>query len=144
VVCAKRFGRTGLILAVFLGACGRGAGNDAPTCSSGPAMADFPCEVGTVLQAKCQTCHTVPMMNNAKFSLLTYEDARQPFGTGGKERWQRMAEVIEPGAIPHMPYQSKELPDTPQLTDAELETLRAWFKACAIGANEGTGCDIGE
>jgi hypothetical protein len=50
-----------------------------------------------------------------------------------------MAEVIEPDGVPHMPFK-----DAPQPSTAQLDTLRAWFAACAPPVAEGTGCDVGE
>src|SRR5207248_7411483 len=93
-------------------------------CAHGPSAGDLPCDVDMVLMGKCQPCHQTPQKNGAKFPLLTYEDTQQPFGS--RRRWQRMAEVIEPDGVPHMPYKT-----APQLTSAELQTLRDWFKACA-------------
>ena len=142
-----------IVLASLSCACGGGASvqdgpttsKDGPTtCAPGPGKGDLPCDVAAVLKAKCQTCHGAPLQNNAKFAVLTYEDTRQPFGTSGKRRWQRMAEVIEPGAVPSMPKRSAELPNTPLLTAAELATLRGWFGTCAPGTDEGKGCDTGE
>ncbi len=108
----------------------------------GPMAGDLPCDVGAVLAAKCQTCHGAPLAKGAHFPLLTYEDTQKILGTTSKLKWQRMAEVIELGATPHMPYTSAKYPDTPQLTDAELATLRSWFKACAPPVPEGSGCDV--
>ena len=136
------------VLALTLGCeVHEGAGGATSSSSTGtsscpgPPTGDFPIDVGTVIAAKCQTCHTEPKLNGAKFTLLTYEDTQQPFGTTGKLRWQRMAEVIEPTGIPHMPFTSTKLPDTPQLTDDELNILRAWFNACAPPVPEGKGLD---
>lgn len=137
------------VAALALAIIGCGGGGDQPAkyhnaCSPGPTLGDLPCDVGTVLHDKCQPCHQSPPLSGAKFPLLTYEDTQQPFGTTGKLRWQRMAEVIEPGSVPHMPYRSSKYPNTPQLTDSELQTLRDWFKACAPPVPEKQGCDVGE
>lgn len=113
-----------------------GAGGAGGGCADGPPSGDLPCDVAMVLQARCQTCHQTPTLGGAHFPLLTYEDTRQPLGGG--LRWRRMAEVIEPDAVPHMPYKT-----APQLTDGELSTLRAWFTACAPPKPEGQGCDDG-
>jgi hypothetical protein len=99
-----------------------------------PDAGDFPPAVFVVLRDKCQTCHTRPRLNNAKGELLTWEDTQVPYGAG--ELWQRMAEVIEPDGTPRMPYGN-----APQLTDAELATLRGWFGACALPLPQGDGCD---
>ena len=111
----------------------------ATACSPEPADAgDLPCDVAAVLESKCQPCHTSPPANGAPFPLLTYEDLESPYGAG-MLRWQRVAEVVEPDASLHMPPVVQ-----PQPTPAELDTLRAWFGACAPGVAEGSGCDVGE
>lgn len=120
------------------GSGGGGGGAGGGACTPNPATGEFPCEVFTVLQAKCQTCHAPDKlaMSGAPFSLLTYEDTQQPFAGGPKLRWQRMSEVIQPGAIPHMPFGS-----APQLTPDEKKTLDAWFADCAKPAPDGMGCE---
>ncbi len=112
------------------------------TCAPGPDGGDLPCDVSAVLQARCQHCHTTPKLpppDNAPFTLRTYEDLAAPFGTTGLRRWQRVAQVIEPGNFPHMPPATQ-----PQPTPSDLATLRGWFAACAPPLQEGTGCDVAE
>ncbi len=114
---------------------GSDAAANAASCPAGPASGDFPCDVGAIIAARCQPCHQNPTKNGAHFSLLSYEDTRQPFGPGTL-RFQRMAQVIEPDFLPHMPPHGQ-----PQPTLAELDTLRAWFRGCALPTSEGKGCD---
>ena len=111
---------------------------DAGSCAdvTRPDAGDLPPAVFLVLHAKCHSCHTDPVMNGAKFPLLAWEDTAKRFGITDSLRWQRMADVIEPGGLPHMPYQS-----APQLTAEELGTLRDWFAGCARPFPEGEGCD---
>lgn len=136
------------VAAVTTSSCGSGRGmtSDAGASSTGllcadaggPTVGDLPCDVARVLKDKCQACHQEPPRSGAHFPLLTFEDTQQPFGiTPGERRWQRMAQVIEPGTLPHMPYGS-----APQLTPAEFLILRTWFRACAPPLPEGTGCDF--
>jgi hypothetical protein len=99
-------------------------------------VGDLPDDVNAVLQDKCQPCHQSPPKNHAPFPLLSFEDTQEQFGITTKRKWQRMSEVIEPGAVPHMPYGN-----APQLTDAQHATLRAWFAGCAMPIPEGTGHD---
>ena len=105
--------------------------------SAGSVQGDIPCDVAAVLGARCQVCHTVPKKHNAPFPELTYEQLNAPFGITALVRWQRMAEVIEPGAQPHMPPQCFA-----QLSPQQLATLRAWFQSCAPPVPQGTGCDL--
>ena len=106
----------------------------------GPVTGDLPCEIAAVL-AICQSCHRNPPIRGAPFSFMSYEDTQAVY-FGSERRWQRMAKVIEPTAPLHMPPRTET--DIPQLTDAQLNTLRAWFVACAPPLAEGAGCDKGE
>jgi hypothetical protein len=118
------------------------AAGDGPTCPAPPETGDLPCPVSAVFQAKCQHCHTIPKLpppNNAPFPLRTYEDLIAPFGITNLRRWQRVAQVIEPGNFPHMPP-----PSQPQLMQSDFDTLHAWFMSCAPPLPEGTGCDVSE
>jgi hypothetical protein len=81
----------------------------------------------------------LPPPNNAPFNLRTYEDLTSRFGITDLLRWQRVAQVIEPGNYPHMPPAGQ-----PQLTASDFSTLRGWFAACAPPVPEGTGCDVSE
>lgn len=137
-----------LALAAVLGACSGatpadgGAPDAAPDlepCPPMPASGDIPCDVGAVLAARCQICHTLPRMNGAPFPLLTYEQLHAQFGTTSLLKWQRMAQVIEPDNLPHMPPAGRT-----QLDDTEIGVLRGWFAQCAPPVAEGTGCDVDE
>lgn len=112
---------------------------DLAPCPPMPASGDLPCDVEAVLRAHCQVCHTVPRMNGAPFPLLTYEQLHAQFGTTQLLKWQRMAQVIEPGNLPHMPPA-----DHPQLTPSDFATLHGWFNQCAPPVAEGSGCDVAE
>lgn len=127
-----------LACSVVLGACSSST-PAAPACdpAATPLTGDLPDDVAAVLVDKCQTCHTSPPKNRAPWPLLSFEETQARFGITDKRRWQRMAEVIEPGGSPHMPYGTAE-----QLTPAQLTTLRSWFAACAIPNAEGTGHDV--
>ena len=96
-------------------------------------------ERGRALFARrCTPCHGRPTANHAPFALVTYEDTQAPYGTMGWRRWERMAQVIDDGGLPHMPPL-----DAGQLTAGDLDVLRAWFAACAPGLPEDGG-DPGE
>ena len=133
-----------LACASSLGACTSktASGSPAPAgadCAAGatPTVGDLPDAVNAVLVDKCQSCHTSPPKNHAPWALLSFEETQLRFGITDKRRWQRMAEVIEPGGLPHMPFG-----DAPPLTDAQLATLRSWFAGCAMPIPEGTGHDV--
>jgi hypothetical protein len=117
-----------------------GASSETGGCLRGPERGDLPCNVAAVLEI-CQNCHRQPPARGAPFPFLTYEDT-QAVHFGPERRWQRMAIVIEPNAASHMPPRSE--PDIPQLTETQLNTLRAWFRACTPPVAQGAGCDKGE
>lgn len=127
---------------IVLGACSSTGGSGAtaaPACdpAATPMTGDLPDDVAAVLVDKCQACHTSPPKNHAPWPLLSFEETQARFGITDKRRWQRMAEVIEPGGSPHMPFGT-----APQLTPEQLTTLRAWFTACAMPIAEGAGHDV--
>jgi hypothetical protein len=112
---------------------------DSGACPTSPVAGDFPLDVAAVLRAKCQTCHRSPPVSHAPFPLLNYEQVIVSFAgpAGAIPRWQRMQYVIQPGSVPHMP-----LGAAPPLTNAEKQTLDAWFAGCATPVPEGTGGDV--
>lgn len=116
------------------GGAGGTGGNETPPCVDETDVGDFPCEVFEVLNDKCHVCHQDPPDNGAPFSLLTYEDTQKPYSD--RQRWERMTEVVEDGAVPSMPFG-----DAPDLTTTQLNVLRKWFKACAPPAPDGEGCE---
>jgi hypothetical protein len=141
------------------GVCDPGSGGSGATTTTGasggggsgggaepPATGDFPCEVFAIIHDKCNPCHTDPPKNGAPFPILTYEDTQLPFGTKGKKRYERMAEVIAPASGPFMPLQPNGEGVTP-LSEAELGLLSAWLAAPTAEAQgkgcecPGTGCD---
>lgn len=116
-----------------VGSTGIGAGGAASACEDVfPDAGDYPCEVFAVLAEKCLPCHSDPPVDDAPFSLATYEDTREPYL--GRKRWERMAEVIQPigDQPPFMPFGS-----APDLTAPEKAILDAWFGACAPPADRG-------
>ncbi|MDI1478349.1 hypothetical protein [Polyangium sp. y55x31] len=114
------------------GSGGGGGGGDAgPTCEDTPQTGDFPCDVFTVLQTHCHTCHQSPPLNGAPYSLLTYEDTRLPHGMTTKPRFVRMAEVVESGFMPLMAT----------LPAADKQILLDWLSTCGLPAPDGMGCE---
>jgi hypothetical protein len=111
-----------------------------PDACPGPTRGDLPCDVAAVLSI-CQNCHQMPPVRTAPFPFMTYEDT-QAIYFGDTRRWQRMAQVIEPDSPLRMPPPTAT--DIPQLSDAQRDTLRTWFRACTPPEPEGEGCDKGE
>jgi hypothetical protein len=113
------------------GGGGGSGGGGGPTCEDTTDTGDFPCDVFTVLENNCHTCHQNPPQKGAPFSLLTYEDTQAPYGVMGGQRWQRMKQVVETGFMP--------LGST--LPDSDKQLLLGWLEGCAQPAADGMGCE---
>jgi uncharacterized membrane protein len=102
-------------------------GSDPPfaACASVSGTGSIPADVEAVLQARCQTCHSDPPINNAPFPLLTYAEVHQDFVTS-VPKYEEMYFLMQPGADPHMPFGN-----APQLSTDQFNTLAAWLKSCA-------------
>jgi len=100
------------------------------SCDTTPATGDFPCDVFTVLQNNCHSCHQAPPLNGAPYSLLTYEDTRELNGMTTTPRWKRMGEVVESGFMP--------LGKTISAMDKQI--LLDWVAGCALPADT-MGCE---
>jgi hypothetical protein len=66
-----------------------------PAATSPPS---FPCAVEAALEAKCRTCHTMPMRMGAPFALLEYAQTQMDYGS--VKVWQAMKAAIESGFMP--------------------------------------------
>ena len=98
-----------------------------------PAAQAFPCDVLTVVQNKCWTCHSTPTNYGAPMSLLQDSDVHKTTRDGTEQIYQRMAKRI------HDSSSSMPPAGFPKLTASELATLDAWI---ARGAPAGTGCSV--
>lgn len=107
-----------------------GGGAGGASCETTPATGDFPCEVFTLLQTYCHSCHQSPPISGAPFPLLTYEDTREFIGMSTMPRWERMGEVIASGSMPI----GKTMSDT------DKQILLDWIAACALPAAS-MGCE---
>ena len=105
--------------------------NGSDSCSDDPQDGDFPCEVFTILEAKCQTCHTDPHASGAPIDLLTCDRFHEQ-DCSGKYTRLRMADYYL--CTDFMPLGAKKL------TDEEKATLTSWLDQCAPCVPAGTGC----
>lgn len=126
------------------GAAGGGGGGGPAACGFDDT-GDLPCDVFTILDAKCHRCHTDPPANGAPFPLLTWDHFQADYF--GKPVWERASAAIQPDAFPRMPFGEDPLPpETRAVLDAWFDTCRAG--ACAkaegsgdAGATTGGGAD---
>lgn len=123
-----------------------GSGGSGATCPDDPGDAgSFPCEVGAIIEAKCQRCHTTEeaqaeCLNDdsclpAPFALLTWSDSRKLYG--GTPIFGHIARVVESGS---MPMKADGLtPPVESLTEDEKRTLIDWVEGCAPPSD--SSCD---
>ncbi len=127
------------------GPCGGATVAAAATASAGsagggdsacvfPDTKEIPCDVYTVLAARCHRCHQDPTLNGAPFPLLTWENFQfiypDPPVASSKPVWQRADVAIEPDALPRMPDGEDPLPED------QRAILHAWFATCEAGECE--------
>ncbi len=106
--------------------------NGEDACSDDPQSGDFPCEVFTVLEAKCHNCHADPHGGGAPIDLLTCDRFHEQ--DCGPQRTRFRTADFYLFCTHYMPQGAK------QLTDAEEQTLLDWITGCAPCVPAGTGC----
>jgi len=128
------------------GSGGSGAGGSSTSCSDDPGpTGEYPCDVGPIIEAKCQRCHTTESEQDecyanksclkAPFSLLTWADTRAKYG--GTPVYEHIPRVIENGS---MPMKASDLsPPVQELTESEKTILIDWAEGCAPPA--AAACD---
>jgi hypothetical protein len=84
----------------------------------------LPCDVETVLKAKCQSCHAATPLYGAPLPLMTYDDTQVPYK--GLSAWRSMKTAVENG----------KMPQGTTLTVQEKKTLVDWFDRGALGATK--------
>lgn len=120
-----------------------GGGGSGPTACAFEDTGDLPCDVFTILDAKCHRCHTDPTANGAPFPLLTWDHFQADYF--GKPVWERASAAIQPDAFPRMPFGEDPLPEeTRAVLDAWFDTCRAGACAKAEGGDGGTTSSGGE
>jgi copper type II ascorbate-dependent monooxygenase-like protein len=109
------------------GAVGMGSGG-----TSGGGGAALPCDVASVLQAKCQSCHGATPLNGAPTSLMTYADTHAPAVSNTSLLvWQVMQMRVHSTTMSVMPPRGQPAP-----TATELAALDTWFAAGAPAASQ--------
>jgi len=106
-----------------IGTGGSGGGGTGGTGGTNPF-----CAVQTILQQRCQSCHTNPPIGGAPDPFVTYADTQKtsvenPLATV----WQMMKTKLDGGLMPPTGYT--------QLSTDEKTTLENWFAAGAPGAD---------
>jgi uncharacterized membrane protein len=95
------------------------------------------CQVQTVLEQKCQRCHTDPPEHGAPFSLVTYEDT-QVADRSETPRFERIRDAVE---SEYMPATWVKLdPPVESLTKNERAVILDWAEAGGEPTG-GTRCD---
>lgn len=108
---------------------GTGGGD---TCSDEPADGDFPCDVFTVLEAKCHTCHNGDHLGGAPIDLLECSRFHDKDCGDVFPRFRVANNYVHSGLMP--------FGAAPDLTEAEKTTLIDWLDGCGLCVPAGTGC----
>jgi mono/diheme cytochrome c family protein len=129
----RRPGLAALLAATLLGAAGCYLGSagvtvdggqrdsSGPQGSEGGVVSGLPCDVATLLESKCVSCHSSPPSGGAPMSLLTYADLKAPAPSNPNETVaQRSVERLLDGTSP-MP------PGAPDPASATI--LSSWIAA---------------
>jgi mono/diheme cytochrome c family protein len=111
-----------------------GSGGAGPATGTGGAGAGtpngLPCDVASLLQGSCQSCHSSPPRNGAPFALVTYADA--------KAHAAAATSAMSSGAMP---------PGGPMSTSAQIQILQSWIDASfpngTCGSTTGVGGAVG-
>src|SRR6266567_7378047 len=110
------------------GAGGSSTPSGVPTSSLG-----IPCAVATVLQTRCQSCHSNPPVNSAPMPLMTLADLRNPSKTNPMVTVAAMAAMRVTNTTAPMPPRGATA-----ATPAEIKTITDWV---AAGAPVGIACN---
>ncbi|MET0282918.1 MAG: hypothetical protein ABW352_00550 [Polyangiales bacterium] len=116
-------------LALLVAACGSDGSNDEPTLGSDADLTGMPCEVKTILDSKCGTCHGDTPSGGAPVSLSELS-AFQGKALNGEAMYKRVLERLADTKAP-MPPVSRE-----QLSEAEKKTLGDWLNAKAPASEQ--------
>jgi len=120
------------------------AGGSGQGGSGGKGGAQLPCDVASVLAAKCQGCHAATPLFGAPMPLASYADTQAAaVSSPAMKVWQLMSTRIHSATAPMPPN------GQPPLAGGELATLDAWLAAGApagagsCGPDGGTTTDTG-
>ena len=95
----------------------------ASSSQSPSAPAELPCDVASVLETTCQTCHASPPREDAPLPLVTYADTQASYtALPAYDRvptWRVMGDAIRVGDMPRSPVKES-------FTEAERATLLTW------------------
>jgi hypothetical protein len=107
------------------------ASKSAPTA---PTEA-LPCGIATVLQERCQACHSNPPQHGAPMPLVTFADLHASSVVDpSQEVYQRIEARIHDDSAPMPP------PPAPRLDQASASTLDTWIASGAPPAPAGAAC----
>jgi hypothetical protein len=116
---------------------GGGPGGSSGAGATGVAVTGLPCDVATILQAKCVVCHSSPPTGGAPMSMVTYSDLTAPSKTTpGQSIAQLSVTRMQSTTLPMPPL------GNPAPTPQEVAAFQAWVTAGAP-AGSCAGLDAG-
>jgi hypothetical protein len=108
--------------------------NGGDMCSDAPADGDFPCDVLTVLKAKCHICHDADHEGGAPIDLLSCSRFHEQDCGKIRTRFRTAQSYV---CTNYMPQGAKKL------TADEKKTVLDWLDSCAPCVAAGSGCSTG-
>lgn len=104
--------------------CSRDGDSGASTSQSGIASTGLPCNVGEVLQRKCQSCHSNPPKFGAPMPLLTADDLHAPAHSDPTKKVYERVSVRTHAT-------TRPMPPSGPLAAPDLQILDDWIAAGA-------------
>ncbi len=130
---------------------GRGGSSSAASTSassakaSGGTAAGVPCDVASLLAAKCTSCHSDPPINGSLSGLVTYGDLTATSKEDSTRNEAQLSIVRMQSTTSPMPPASVNMP----ATAADIATLQNWVNggyamgSCSSGGGADGGTDAG-
>jgi len=120
------------------GAGGTAGGTGAGGAGGSSTAGGLPCDVQTVFQAHCTTCHSSPPSGGAPMSLVSYANLTAPSAVSAAMTYAQRA-------VTRMQDNTSPMPPVPgtRATAAEIQTVSSWISAGypmgTCGGSTGTG-----
>jgi hypothetical protein len=112
-------------------------GGSLAAASGGSGGAALPCDVATVLKAKCQLCHGTTPQFGAPMSLVSYADTQAPGRSNPSSKMWQLMRVRAHATNSPMPPNGQPALSTGAA--GELAILDSWFTSGAPAASAVTG-----
>jgi cytochrome c553 len=106
------------------GSSGGGSPSTSPSPSGGgtTTATDLPCDVASVLQAKCTSCHSSPPVGGAPMSLVSYADLTA-------QDLSDKTKTVAEQCVVRMQSSTAPMPPGGGATSSDVQTIQNWISA---------------